>query len=102
MPLFGTKPGWAAKESIFYLHGTVFSLWFALLAYQTFLIRQRSLRLHRKLGYAGIGLGVVVVMLGCYAGCGRPIAPAASSAFLFLPSSSLQFRSLEWLFSRSS
>ena len=67
MPLFGTKPAWAAKEPIFYLHGTVFSLWFVLLAYQTFLIRQRSLRLHRKLGYCGAGLGAVVFLLGNYA-----------------------------------
>ena len=49
MPIFGSKPDWAAKEPIFYLHGTVFSLWFALLAYQTSLIRQHSIRLHRKL-----------------------------------------------------
>jgi uncharacterized membrane protein YozB (DUF420 family) len=68
MPLFGAKPYWAAKEPIFYLHGTVFSLWFVLLAYQTVLIRQRSLRLHRKLGYAGAGLGALVVLLGSYVG----------------------------------
>ncbi len=67
MPVFGAEPDWAAKEPIFYLHGTVFSLWFALLAYQTLLIRQRSLRLHRRLGYAGAGLGVVVALVGCYA-----------------------------------
>jgi uncharacterized membrane protein YozB (DUF420 family) len=67
MPVFGSKPEWAAKEPIFYLHGIVFSLWFCLLAYQTYLIRQRSLRLHRRLGYAGVGLGIAVVVLGCYA-----------------------------------
>lgn len=67
MPLFGTKPAWAAHEPIFYLHGSVFSLWFALLAYQTLLVRQRSLRLHRRLGYVGAGLGVVIVLLGSYA-----------------------------------
>src|SRR6476659_9060997 len=65
-PAFGSEPEWAAKEPIFYLHGTVFSLWFALLAYQTFLIRQHSVRLHRKLGYAGAGLGALVVLLGSY------------------------------------
>ena len=67
MPLFGTMPDWAAKEPIFYLHGTVFSAWFALLAWQTYLIRERSLRLHRRIGYAGAGLGTIVVLLGCYA-----------------------------------
>jgi uncharacterized membrane protein YozB (DUF420 family) len=66
MPLFGTKPEWAAKEPIFYLHGTVFSLWFALLAYQAFLVRNHSLRLHRKLGYAGAALGTAIVLLGIY------------------------------------
>jgi hypothetical protein len=66
VPLFGSKPAWAAKEPIFYLHGTVFSLWYALLAYQTLLVRQRSLRLHRRIGYAGAGLGILIVLLGSY------------------------------------
>lgn len=67
LPILAGKPDWAAKEPIFYLHGIVFSLWFAFLAYQTYLIRQRSLRLHRKLGYAGAVLGAGLVLLGCYA-----------------------------------
>lgn len=67
MPLFRTEPDWAAKEPIFFLHGAVFSCWFVLLAYQTFLIRQRSLRLHRRIGYWGAGLGVGIVVLGTYA-----------------------------------
>ena len=66
LPAFGSEPVWAAKEPIFYIHGTVFTLWFALLAYQTYLVRARSLQLHRKLGYAGAGLGVAIVVLGTY------------------------------------
>jgi len=66
LPAFGSEPDWAAKEPIFYIHGTVFTLWFALLACQTYLVRSRSLRLHRKLGYVGAGLGVIVVVLGTY------------------------------------
>ena len=41
MPLFRVEPDWAAKEPIFFIHGTVFSCWYALLAYQTYLIRGR-------------------------------------------------------------
>ena len=67
MPLFGSEPDWAAKEPIFFLHGTVFSCWFALLAYQTYLVRTRSLRLHRRIGYAGAALGAGIVLLGTYA-----------------------------------
>ena len=44
----------------------MFSLWYALLAYQTLLVRQRSLRLHRRIGYAGAGLGILIVLLGSY------------------------------------
>ncbi|HLO20658.1 MAG TPA: hypothetical protein VK192_09210 [Sphingomicrobium sp.] len=66
LPAFGSEPEWAAKERIFYLHGTVFSLWFALLACQTYLVRARSVRLHRKLGYAGAGLGAAIVVVGTY------------------------------------
>jgi uncharacterized membrane protein YozB (DUF420 family) len=66
-PIFGTTPEWAAPEPIFYLHGTVFAAWFAFLAVQTWLIRDRELRLHRRLGYVGAGLGAGVVILGTYA-----------------------------------
>jgi hypothetical protein len=67
LPAFGSQPEWAAHEPIFYFHGTVFSFWFALLGCQTYLVRARSLRVHRKLGYFGVGLGVGVVVLGTYA-----------------------------------
>lgn len=67
LPAFGSPPDWAAREPIFYLHGTILSLWFALLACQTYLVRARSLRLHRNLGYFGVGLGAVVLVFGTYA-----------------------------------
>jgi hypothetical protein len=67
LPAFGSEPVWAAKEPIFYLHGSVFSVWFALLAYQTYLVRVRSVRLHRKLGYAGVCVGAAIVVMGTYA-----------------------------------
>ena len=66
-PLFGSAPDWAAREPIFYLHGAVFSAWFLLLAVQTWLIRARALRLHRRLGYAAATVGAGVVVIGIYA-----------------------------------
>ena len=65
-PFFAAAPEWAAREPIFYLHGAVFSAWFALLAVQAWLIRGRAQRLHRQLGYGVAGVGVAVVLLGCY------------------------------------
>jgi hypothetical protein len=88
LPAFGSEPDWAAREPIFYIHGTVFTLWFALLAYQTYLVRSRSLRLHRKLGNAGAGLGVVVVLLGTYAALR---AANRASGFMGVPVPPQQF-----------
>jgi uncharacterized membrane protein YozB (DUF420 family) len=67
-PFFASSPSWAAKEAIFYAHGAVFASWFALLAAQVMLIRTKNVRLHRRLGYAGAGLGALVFAVGVLAG----------------------------------
>lgn len=66
-PFFAGPPSWAAKEAIFYAHGAVFAAWFAVLAAQVVLIRAGNVRLHRRLGYAGAGVGVLVVAAGTLA-----------------------------------
>lgn len=47
-----------------HLHGAVMTSWIALFAVQTVLVRRRSLPLHRALGWASIGLVVMMVPLG--------------------------------------
>jgi hypothetical protein len=97
VPLFRSEPAWAATEPIFYLHGTVFTAWFALLAYQTFLVRQHSLRLHRKVGYAGAGLGAAVVLLGIYASVHAANRPGGFMGVPFPPQQFLAIPILEIL-----
>lgn len=65
-PLFDEAPEWAATEPVFYLHGFVFTGWFALLAAQTWLIRAQRVGAHRTLGAWGAVLGVGIVLLGVY------------------------------------
>lgn len=67
LPIFAGAPDWAAKEAIFYAHGAVFTTWFTLLAVQLVLIRLGNPRLHRRLGYAGAGLGALVFGVGVLA-----------------------------------
>jgi uncharacterized membrane protein YozB (DUF420 family) len=47
-----------------HLHGAAMTAWILLFVVQTWLIRRRSLRFHRRLGFASIGLVVVMVPLG--------------------------------------
>ncbi|HVG71740.1 MAG TPA: hypothetical protein VM819_12555 [Vicinamibacterales bacterium] len=61
-------PDWAAAhgapERIFFAHGIVFALWYALLVAQASLIAVRRVTLHRRIGFAGAGLAASVVALG--------------------------------------
>ena len=82
LPVFDSKPDWAAKEPLFYFHGFVFSAWFALLALQTCLIRIKEIRLHRTLGIAGACLGAVVVLLGS---CSAIFAANRPTGFMDVP-----------------
>ena len=66
-PFYAGPPDWAAKEAIFYAHGVVFASWYAVLAAQVALIRVKNVRLHRRLGYAGAGLGALLVLAGTLA-----------------------------------
>jgi hypothetical protein len=46
------------------LHGSVFTIWVALMAVQPLLIASRNLKLHRRLGYFGAGVAAAMVVLG--------------------------------------
>jgi hypothetical protein len=51
-----------------HLHGFVFTAWIALLCGQALLIRQRRFAWHRRLGWAGAGLAVLVTTTGAAVG----------------------------------
>ncbi len=47
-----------------HLHGAAMTGWIVLFVVQTWLVNQRNLSLHRRLGWLSIGLVVVMVLLG--------------------------------------
>lgn len=89
LPLFGKSPAFAALESIFYVHGAVFAAWFVLLGVQIALVRQRNVRLHRRLGYFGLALATIVVAFGLY--ISLVAANRVPSGFIGIPFPPQQF-----------
>jgi hypothetical protein len=85
-------PDWAAAhgapERIFFAHGIVFALWYALLVAQASLIAVRRVTLHRRIGFAGAGLAASVVALGT---AGSLIAARRPTGFIDVPVPPLQF-----------
>lgn len=49
---------------LLHVHGVSMTLWFALFGVQVYLAANRRVGLHRKLGYAGLGLAAIVVVVG--------------------------------------
>ena len=78
----------AASESFFYFHGVVFTAWFVLLAVQPALIATRRVALHRRLGWFGAGLAVVMCVVGVE---GALIAARRPGGFSGLPIPAEQF-----------
>ena len=85
-------PAWAAShgapETIFYIHGTVFFAWFVLLIAQTSLIAGRRVEVHRRLGWVGAGLAVLVVTIGTL---GSLIAARRPAGFIDVSMPPLEF-----------
>ena len=85
-PLF---PDWPSpSETIFYVHGGVFSAWIVLLVAQVSLVAGGRTELHRKIGPFGAVLAVVMVVLGTL---GALIAARRSTGFVQVPLPPLQF-----------
>ena len=91
-PMFPEAAEIAAPEPYFYYHGIVFTAWIVLLVAQAWLIRTRSVAMHRKLGMAGLGLAAVLVVMGVYGAllaANRPGGfigiPMSPEAFLIVP-----------------
>lgn len=85
-------PDWAAAhappEPVFYLHGTLFALWYAVLIVQASLITARRVVWHRRLGTAGAVLAAVMVILGVQ---GSLVAAGRPTGFIDVPVPPLQF-----------
>jgi hypothetical protein len=47
-----------------FVHGLLMTAWVALFAAQIWLVSSRQVRLHQRLGFAGIGLAVMIVIVG--------------------------------------
>jgi hypothetical protein len=60
---FGTPP---LASLLVHVHGIVMTAWVALVAAQVWLIRTQQVALHRRLGIAGVGLAVLVVVVGFF------------------------------------
>jgi hypothetical protein len=53
-----------ALTPLLHWHGVVFSAWMLLLVTQTSLVAANRRDLHRRLGMAGVGLGIAMIILG--------------------------------------
>ena len=85
-PLF---PDWPSpSETIFYVHGGVFTAWIVLLVAQASLVAGGRTELHRKIGPFSAVLAVVMVVLGTL---GALIAARRSTGFVQVPVPPLQF-----------
>ena len=85
-PLF---PEWPAPhETIFYVHGVVFTAWLVLLVMQTTLVAAGRTDLHRKLGVFGVALAAAMVVLGVM---GAVVAARRPTGFIGIPVPPLQF-----------
>ena len=86
---FGTPP---LPSTLVHVHGLVMTAWIVLFISQVRLISSKRIRLHQQMGYAGIGLGVLIVATGLptalrAAKYGSPSTPpgVAPLAFLLIP-----------------
>ena len=85
-PLF---PEWPSpSETIFYVHGAVFTAWIVLMVAQASLVAGGRTELHRKIGPFSAVLAVAMVVLGTL---GALIAARRATGFVQIPVPPLQF-----------
>ena len=87
VPWLGPAPN-RATETVFYVHGVVFTAWMMLLVVQPTLSASGRLHVHRRLGWLGVLIAAGVVWTGFLVGIeaaarppGHPLAPK-TPAFL--------------------
>ena len=88
-PYFGGPP---LPSLLVHFHGLLMTGWVALFATQVWLISSRQVRVHQRLGYAGVGLAVSIVAAGLVTALragkyGSPSMPPniPSQAFMAIP-----------------
>lgn len=72
-PTYYFKPFFAAppvSSLLVHAHGLLMTLWLALFAVQVFLISSRRVKVHQKLGIAGVILGVLIIPVGIFTAVG--------------------------------
>ena len=85
-PLF---PEWPSpSETIFYVHGAVFTAWIVLMVAQASLVAGGRTELHRKIGPFSAVLAVAMVVLGTL---GALVAARRATGFVQIPVPPLQF-----------
>jgi len=60
-PYFGGPP---LSSAFVHIHGLLMTVWVALFATQVWLISSRRVRIHQRLGYAGVGIAALIVAAG--------------------------------------
>jgi len=63
-PWFDTPQGTPEITALLHVHGAATTTWLALMVVQPLLIAGRNRKLHRRLGWAGLAVAVLVVLLG--------------------------------------
>jgi hypothetical protein len=88
-PYFGGPP---LPSLLVHAHGLLMTAWVALFATQVWLISSRQVRVHQRLGYAGVGLAALIVITGLVTAMragkyGSPSMPPdiPSQAFMAIP-----------------
>jgi hypothetical protein len=86
-PYFGTPQ----LTPLLHLHGLIFSSWIVLLLAQTTLIAVKRTAVHRRLGWVGAGLAVLMILVGTFTALVRakivevPAGAPSPLAFLTIP-----------------
>lgn len=84
--LFATPP---LSSPLVHVHGLLMSAWVLLFVVQVWFISSKRIRLHQKLGYIGVGLGILIVGVGFFtavaaAKYGAPSTPPGIPRLAFL------------------
>ncbi len=87
-PMFPQAQEFAASETIFYVHGILFTAWMLLLIGQALLIRSNNVQAHRRIGPYGAALATAIIVIGLY---GALVAAARPGGFVGVPIPPQQF-----------
>ena len=87
-PMFPQAQEFAAPETIFYVHGILFTAWMLLLIGQALLVRSNNVQTHRRIGPYGAALATAIIVIGLY---GALVAAARPGGFVGVPIPPQQF-----------